>query len=280
MITWYLFEPVANLLTSECNIEPWWAFALAPAIVFVIAFAILQLLFWLVEKYVAPFHTTVVNKLIGMLAGITMGVTGVLLLAQYSTVTMPAPLQQYTQQWGLHEMLAYPIESVNARIDTFPFRQPMHVMAVKTDISNEIKEGGVKLSFSTTSAILRPDLEAAMLDLINSERSRHGLRALKADTALTRAARLHSSDMLARGYFSHNTPEGVNPFQRLHKLDIRYRYAGENLALAPTLTRAHNGLIKSPGHRANILHRSYGRAGIGILDTGSFGLMVTQEFRD
>jgi uncharacterized protein YkwD len=61
---------------------------------------------------------------------------------------------------------------------------------------------------------------------------------------------------------------------------VRFRTAGENLALAPTLDIAHNGLMNSPGHRANILRPQFGRLGIGILDGGRAGLMVTQKFRD
>jgi uncharacterized protein YkwD len=38
--------------------------------------------------------------------------------------------------------------------------------------------------------------------------------------------------------------------------------------------------MNSPGHRANILERSYGRVGIGILDGGMHGLMISQEFRN
>jgi uncharacterized protein YkwD len=38
--------------------------------------------------------------------------------------------------------------------------------------------------------------------------------------------------------------------------------------------------MNSPGHRANILNPSFGRVGIGILDGGFYGLMISQEFRD
>ncbi len=38
--------------------------------------------------------------------------------------------------------------------------------------------------------------------------------------------------------------------------------------------------MNSPGHRANILHKDFGRVGIGIMDGGIRGLMVTQNFRD
>ena len=56
--------------------------------------------------------------------------------------------------------------------------------------------------------------------------------------------------------------------------------AGENLALAQTLRIAHKGLMNSPGHRANILHKSFGRLGIGILSGDMHGIMVTQAFRN
>jgi len=38
--------------------------------------------------------------------------------------------------------------------------------------------------------------------------------------------------------------------------------------------------MNSPGHRANILHKDFGRVGIGIMDGGIRGLMVSQEFRN
>jgi uncharacterized protein YkwD len=61
---------------------------------------------------------------------------------------------------------------------------------------------------------------------------------------------------------------------------VRFLAAGENLALAPSLQVAHNGLMNSPGHRRNILDHQFGRVGIGIMDGGIRGLMVTQNFRN
>jgi uncharacterized protein YkwD len=86
--------------------------------------------------------------------------------------------------------------------------------------------------------------------------------------------------MFARGYFSHITPEGLSPFDRMKKLKVRFLAAGENLALGQTLNICHRGLMNSPGHRANILNRAFGRVGIGILDGGFYGLMITQNFRN
>ena len=56
--------------------------------------------------------------------------------------------------------------------------------------------------------------------------------------------------------------------------------AGENLALAPTTEFAHEGLMNSPGHRANILNGQFRRVGIGVLDGGIYGKMFVQEFTD
>jgi uncharacterized protein YkwD len=84
--------------------------------------------------------------------------------------------------------------------------------------------------------------------------------------------------MLARGYFSHYSPEGKTALDRLRAQRIAFLIAGENLALAPTVTVAHTGLMHSPGHRANILRPQFGKVGIGILDAGRHGIMVTQNF--
>ena len=119
-----------------------------------------------------------------------------------------------------------------------------------------------------------------MIELVNEERRKEGLNELVLDPDLTPVARAHSADMFRRGYFSHYAPEGDAVSDRLKRAGISYRTAGENLALAPTLQTAHTGLMNSPGHRANILHTSYGKIGIGILDGGIRGLMVTQVFKN
>src|SRR3989475_1836610 len=118
-----------------------------------------------------------------------------------------------------------------------------------------------------------------MLELVNGERIAAGLRPLTADPELVQVARQHSADMFARGYFANDTPEGRDPFERMREANVGFLTAGENLALAPTVQVAHRGLMNSPGHRANILHSQFGRVGIGIMDGGIRGLMITQDFR-
>lgn len=138
----------------------------------------------------------------------------------------------------------------------------------------------VTLPFKTSEAKARTDLEVRMLDLMNTERRKMGIDLLEFDTELAEVARKHSKDMLQRGYFSHYTPEGKSPFDRIRKERLPFRIAGENLALAQNLDLAHSGLMESPVHKANILHKSFGRVGIGILDGGIYGIIVTQNFRN
>ena len=83
-----------------------------------------------------------------------------------------------------------------------------------------------------------------------------------------------------RNYFSHYTPEGKSPFDRMDEAGIKYKAAGENLAYAPSVEVAHQGLIDSPGHRANILRPEFGHLGVGVIDGGINGKMFCQEFTD
>ena len=103
---------------------------------------------------------------------------------------------------------------------------------------------------------------------------------LEIDSGLTNAARMHSTDMLAGGYFAHKDAAGRDPFWRIDKAHVDFMAAGENLALAPSIELAHTNLMNSPEHRSNILSKDYGRVGIGILDAGKYGLMITQDFAD
>lgn len=136
----------------------------------------------------------------------------------------------------------------------------------------------IKLPFIVANAKPQSALEAQMLAMINRERVQAGLKPLLMHAPLTAVARQHSADMLARGYFSHYSPEGKTAFDRLREERIAFLIAGENLALAPSVTIAHAGLMHSPGHRANLLRSQFGKVGIGILDAGRRGIMVTQKF--
>lgn len=148
-------------------------------------------------------------------------------------------------------------------------------LTVKTE-STEV----VYLGFRTENVTVDELSERVMLASLNHERTSRGLKALTIDAEITAVARAHSRDMLRRGYFSHVNLDGRDPFKRMKEGEVDFLSAGENLALAPTVSLAHNGLMNSPGHRANILEPAFGRVGIGVIDAGVYGKMFTQNFAD
>jgi hypothetical protein len=122
--------------------------------------------------------------------------------------------------------------------------------------------------------------EAEMFKLVNQERVRAGRSPLAWRAQVVGVARAHGQDMLRRGYFGHYSPEGKDVGDRLNDAGVGFVVAGENLALAPTVRLAHDGLMGSEGHRRNILGEEFGQVGIGVIDGGIYGKMVVQIFTD
>lgn len=224
-------------------------------------------------------HRNFVNKFLGLAPGIVNGLIYATIVAALLLATpLFDGLSAATQNSRLANRLAEPAEWLENKLS------PVFDEAVKRSMNNmtvePTSEKSVKLPFTVTKYKVREDLEAKMLVLVNEERTKAGLKSLKPDAEIQVVARKHSADMFARGYFSHVNPNGEDPFDRMRKGGIKFLAAGENLALAQTLTIAHTGLMNSPGHRANILQPAFGRLGIGILDGGIHGLMITQNFRN
>lgn len=136
----------------------------------------------------------------------------------------------------------------------------------------------VNLGFKTTQFSANVAMEDQLVTLVNKERTSRGLNALEFNSTLRDIGRGHSADMFRRGYFAHSTPEGETVADRANKKNYFYLVIGENLAYAPTVELAHRGLMNSEGHRANILSPEFNKIGIGIMDGGVYGLMVTQVF--
>ncbi len=136
----------------------------------------------------------------------------------------------------------------------------------------------VNLGFKTTEFSPNPAFENELIALVNKERASRNLQTLTADDTLTKIGRGHSVDMFTRGYFAHNSPEGRNVSDRAMEKNYSFLVIGENLAYAPSVALAHKGLMDSEGHRANILSPDFSKIGIGIMDGGVYGLMVTQVF--
>jgi uncharacterized protein YkwD len=122
--------------------------------------------------------------------------------------------------------------------------------------------------------------ETKMLQLVNKTRAQSGLKPLAMDPLLQEAAREHSLDMYQRHYFSHLTPDGKSPFDRMRAHGAHFVTAGENLAFAPDVDQAYQSLLASPDHRSNLLNPDFRCLGIGVYRASGYEEMFTQDFSD
>jgi uncharacterized protein YkwD len=276
----YTFYPyAAKGLEKLTNFGVW----LLPA-AFILTVIIFRLLIGLVTRYIIravpeSTNSSSINKFLGVIPGAINGVVcAVIAAALLLALPLKDSITSETRESHFAGQLAMQSEWANRKLAPVfddAVRQTMNSLTVHPKSDEKIP-----LSFKYDKAKVRADLEAEMLELVNKARIKEGLKPLKADPELTLVARAQSQDMFVRGYFAHVNPDGKDPFERMKAANITFRAAGENLALAQTLPIAHTNLMNSPGHRANILNPSFGRVGIGIMDGGYYGLMISQEFRD
>jgi uncharacterized protein YkwD len=129
----------------------------------------------------------------------------------------------------------------------------------------------------------------ATLCLLNAERRAAGLRPLRLDSKLNRAASGHAHDMVAKQYFDHDSQSGAGFDDRIKRTGwtkSRRSYTmGENIGWGggelSTPRAMVRGWMNSSGHKANILAREFRYIGIGIADgapTGGSGATYATDF--
>ena len=126
-------------------------------------------------------------------------------------------------------------------------------------------------STTDTNVSTQTAYENKVLELVNAERVKQGLKPLEMDESVRNVARLKSQDMQKNNYFSHTSPTYGTPFEMLKKYGISYKSAGENIAQGyQTPEQVVKGWMNSSGHRANILNASYTHIGIGYEANGNY----------
>ena len=102
-----------------------------------------------------------------------------------------------------------------------------------------------------------------LFEMMNGARASEGLAWLRWDRELHRAAEKHARRMLDARRLGHDVGDG-DPAQRVESSGIPAREVGENVAHAENPSMAHRAIWASPSHRANLLERRFGRAGVGV----------------
>lgn len=122
-----------------------------------------------------------------------------------------------------------------------------------------------------------------MLTRVNAVRRKAGLKALRLNSDLEKAAQRHAEDMLARGYFAHESPSGTTVRERSRKAGYNWAAIGENLAFGQTsVDEVIETWMDSPGHRKNILSPNFSELGVGLAlgqgRDGKYQVLWVQNF--
>lgn len=106
-----------------------------------------------------------------------------------------------------------------------------------------------------------------LLYLANQDREKQGLRPLRMNARLSRAAYGKAEHMLRHAYFAHTSPEGVEPWDFIRAQNFDFAFAGENLAMNYASSyELENDFMNSPSHRENLLSPMFSETGIAVLE--------------
>lgn len=123
------------------------------------------------------------------------------------------------------------------------------------------------------------DLQAfaeQVVELVNQERAKSGLSALKSVPVLNVCAEKRSEELVST--FSHTRPDGTNCATILDEYGVNWRTTGENIAYGyPDPESVMTGWMNSAGHRANILSGNFDSIGVGVISRNGV-LYWTQVF--
>lgn len=224
-------------------------------------------------------YFSVLNKILGIIPAIGEAlVLSAFILTLLVTLPVKGQIKKDIVSSRIGGFLIIKSQGVENTIKTIFGQAVNETLTFLTVNPNPTSDERVDLKFTQNEGRVDETAETTMLNLINRERVGKGLRHLSLSFELRDLARNHAKDMFEKGYFSHYNPEGLSPFNRMNNRGIMFTAAGENLALAPNVELAHQGLMNSPGHRANILSVDFGKVGIGVIDGGIYGEMFVQEF--
>ncbi|MEK0315307.1 CAP domain-containing protein [Cohnella sp. 56] len=113
------------------------------------------------------------------------------------------------------------------------------------------------------TSVQQSDFAAQVVNIVNQERAKAGLSALKTDAKLTTVADAKAKDMYSNNYFDHNSPTYGSPFDMMKQFGVTYSYAGENIAKGQrSPTEVMTAWMNSAGHKANIMNANFKSIGV------------------
>ncbi len=181
-------------------------------------------------------------------SGNTQGQTATVQSVTGSTITFTAPMTSTSQ----------PAVGDQFSISNSTNNQTGHGEDLKYSNGHPLK------CWDTRSEITNPENE--VVTLVNNYRISLGLNALTHDEGLRKCIRAHCHHMFVHNFFSHDNPEGDDPWKRAAANGISAD--GENIAKGyTTATSVFNGWKASAGHDAN-MRGSHTKIGVGYYNEG------------
>jgi uncharacterized protein YkwD len=231
----------------------------------------------LIVKIPKKLRTHKLNRYLGIIPGLG---EGIILISFLLTLIIALPLRpQIKEDVSQSKIGSYIVEKTSgvehAINDVFGgvLEESLTYFTIKPGTNESVPLEIAKIELSVDEVA-----ETALFNKVNEERRKLAIPELVWAPEIVPVGRAHARDMWERKYFSHYSPEGRDVGDRLKEYGIDYSFAGENLALAPTVATAHNGLMNSQGHRENILESRFTKMGIGVIDNGIYGKMFVQVF--
>jgi uncharacterized protein YkwD len=153
------------------------------------------------------------------------------------------------------------------------FAQPAKktdLSAMAADLVRVLGPNHVEVSGRRVADVPEPDrpatgFESAVVQEMNRQRAAFGLAPLRINSRLEAAADDRITDMFDKHYFSHTSPDGIQPWNWVEQHGYDYREVGENLAVGyPSAESVVDGWMHSPGHRANVLSSKFDEVGVAV----------------
>jgi len=272
-----------NIVASQ--IKSWFSLphSLANVLGFIVVWYVVEIILFIAGRVVFPsLKINTESKIEKFLSTIPAFFRGLILMAILLILIGTFPIQPQVKKDVRSSLVGnfilnqtYQLEAPLKNIFGGLANDTLSFLTVKPQTNERIG-----LGFQNGKFFFDEKTENQMIDLVNLERTNQGQSPLILDSSLRDVARKHSADMFLRGYFSHYSPDNLNIVDRAKEAGVKYSVIGENLAYAPSLGLAHQGLMNSPGHKANILSPDYIHIGIGVANGEDYGLMITQVFKN
>ncbi|MBK8407236.1 MAG: CAP domain-containing protein [Sandaracinaceae bacterium] len=129
------------------------------------------------------------------------------------------------------------------------------------------------------AATATPDSEAgeegAILDAINMLRAAESLGPLVSHAGLMQAARGHSAEMAQAQALAHVSPTTGSPADRASAAGVRALRVTQNISRRPSAMAAHEAILASEAHRAQLLDPNATHIGVGLAQ-GTDGIYLTE----